>query len=258
MVAVGKLLAVGLFGEQSHSRRVLASVAAEQLVRVERKILLELYFADLHVVDFGGHFVHAVSRGDGYGVVHFRFAEYPVNQIYRFVRAVAHEDAFHRDALDLRKACLERLLARVGVAVDSVVVRIFVGVEGYAQLGALVIVARGGVGREVADILPYEIAYVHDLSVCAAGAEFVSATVCRPFGDGSLPVLHCFVRPRLLGPAAGRLLRWAITGFRSWRRFHSSFRSRSVTAFLCAPSPSAAAIVSITPPIRCNPAGEIS
>ena len=160
----------------------------EQLVRVERKILLELYFADLHVVDFGGHFVHAVSRGDGYGVVHFRFAEYPVNQIYRFVRAVAHEDAFHRDALDLRKACLERLLARVGVAVDSVVVRIFVGVEGYAQLGALVIVARGGVGREVADILPYEIAYVHGLSVCAAGAEFVSAAVCRPFGDGSLPV----------------------------------------------------------------------
>lgn len=156
------------------------------------------------------------------------------------------------------RRALSRLLARVGVAVDSVVVRIFVGVEGYAQLGALVIVARGGVGREVADILPYEIAYVHGLSVCAAGAEFVSAAVCRPFGDGSVPVLHCFVRPCLLGPAAGRLLRWAITGFRSWRRFHSCFRSRSVTAFLCAPSPSAAAIVSITPPIRCNPAGEIS
>ena len=158
------------FGREAVARRVVRRAdkqqpgirvrRGEQFVRIEREPGFERDFAHFDVVDGGGHFVHAVGRGDRDGVVPSRFTENAEHQVDRFVRAVADEDPLRCDALDFGDAPFERLLVRVGVAVVSVFVGAFVGVEVDAQF-ALVLVPCGGIGGEAADIVSEECAYVH-------------------------------------------------------------------------------------------------
>ena len=140
MPAAGKALPVGLFGEQSHSRRVRSSAAASRAS------------AHLDVVDVGGDAVHAVGRGDRNGVVDARTAEDAVAEVDGLVAAVADEDLFFAHAFQRGDLLFEKLLMRVGVAVDTVVVGVFVGVEPRRDLSAGKLVAGRGVGFQRPDV----------------------------------------------------------------------------------------------------------
>ena len=133
--ARGKQLPVGLFGEQSSSSRVSPSVAASSCPLVEREVGLERNLAHRHVVDRGGHLVHAVSRRDRHGVVQSRLAENAECEIDRLVRSVADEYFLRGDALDFRQAPLEFALPRIGITVAAVVVGVLVRVEEDAEFG---------------------------------------------------------------------------------------------------------------------------
>ena len=94
----------------------------------------------------------AVGRCDRDCVVDARPAEDAVGQIDRLVAAVADEDTVGGDALACGEQFPQPLLARIGIAVDAVVVGTFVGVEPHVDALAAVLVACGGVGGERADV----------------------------------------------------------------------------------------------------------
>ena len=92
---------------------------------------LERHLAHGHIVDGSRHRIHAVSGGYGYHIVDTWLAKYAETEVDGLVAAVAHEHLFGRDALELCYLALQRLLVWVGVAVDAIVVRAFVGIEPY-------------------------------------------------------------------------------------------------------------------------------
>ena len=108
--------------------------------------------AHLDVVDVGGDAVHAVGRGDRNGVVDARTAEDAVAEVDGLVAAVADEDLLFAHAFQRGDLLFEELLMRVGVAVDTVVVGVFVGVEPRRDLSAGKLVAGRGVGFQRPDV----------------------------------------------------------------------------------------------------------
>ena len=121
----------------------------------QTEIGAERHLAQLHVVDVRRHAVHAVGGGDGHGVVETGLAENAEAEVDGFVATVAHKNLLGRQALDLREQRLELLLVRVGVAVHAVVVRTLVGIEPHGNVAALVVVAGGGVRRELAYVFAH-------------------------------------------------------------------------------------------------------
>ena len=148
MPAAGKALPVGLFGEQTGA----LVGGRQQGVGRKREVRAERDLAHLDVVDVGGDAVHAVGRGDRNGVVDARTAEDAVAEVDGLVAAVADEDLFFAHAFQRGDLLFEKLLMRVGVAVDTVVVGVFVGVEPRRDLSAGKLVAGRGVGFQRPDV----------------------------------------------------------------------------------------------------------
>ena len=145
MSAAGKALPVGLFGEQSHSSLVRSSAAASRASTGRA-------YSSLDVVDVGGDAVHAVGRGDRDGVVDAGAAEDAVGEVDGLVAAVADEDLLPAHSFQGGDALFQILLVRVGVAVDPVLVGVFVGVEPCRYLPAGIFVAGRGVGFQRPDV----------------------------------------------------------------------------------------------------------
>ena len=124
----------------------------QQGVGRKREVRAERDLAHLDVVDVGGDAVHAVGRGDRNGVVDARTAEDAVAEVDGLVAAVADEDLFFAHAFQRGDLLFEELLMRVGVAVDTVVVGVFVGVEPRRDLSAGKLVAGRGVGFQRPDV----------------------------------------------------------------------------------------------------------
>ena len=124
----------------------------EQPFDRQREVVAERHFAQFNVVDGRRDAVHAVGRCDRDRVVDARPAEDAVGQIDRLVAAAADEDTVGGDALACGEHFPQPLLARIGIAVDAVVVGTFVGVEPHVDALAAVLVACGGVGGERADV----------------------------------------------------------------------------------------------------------
>ncbi len=126
-------------------------------VRVQR------HGTELHVVDFGADLIHAVSRHGSHDIVHPRTAENPVHEVDGLVRTVAQENLFLGHALDGGKLLLDLPLTRVRIAVETIVVGVFVGVDTHACLAAE-LVARAAVGSECLNVRPHQFAQIHILS----------------------------------------------------------------------------------------------
>ena len=72
-----------------------------------------------------------------------------VEPLVEYIAAAADEDTVGGDALACGEHFPQPLLARIGIAVDAVVVGTFVGVEPHVDALAAVLVACGGVGASV-------------------------------------------------------------------------------------------------------------
>ena len=126
----------------------------QQRVGRQREVGAQRHLAHLHVVRVGRHAVHAVGRGNRNRVVPARTAEDPVGQVDRLVAAVAEENPALAHPLQRGDPPLQLPLVRIRVAVQPVVVGVFVGVEPRRDLPAGVLVARRGVGFQGPDVRP--------------------------------------------------------------------------------------------------------
>ena len=124
----------------------------EQFVDREREVFAERDFAHLDIVDIGRDAVHAVGRGDRDGIVDTGAAEDAVGEVDGLVAAVTDEDLCFAHAFQGGDFLFEDLLVRVGVAVDAIVVGVFVGVEPGRNFPAGIFVAGRGVGFQRPDV----------------------------------------------------------------------------------------------------------
>ena len=135
--------------------RVLVA-GRQQAFRRQREIIrVECHLSQCHIIRCRRHFIHAIRRRDGHGVVDAGAAENPKAEVDGFVTSVAHENLLNADSLYFRNQCLERFLVWVGVSVDTVLIRTLVGIEPNRNVAALIVVAGSGVGGEGQNIWPH-------------------------------------------------------------------------------------------------------
>ena len=147
----GKTVARGVVGRTEEEQLAVFVGLCQQTLRREGEVVVQLHFAQRHIVDVGRHAVHAVAGTDGDGVVHARDAEDAEAEVDGLVAAVADEDTVRADALESGDARLQGFLTGVGIAVVAIVEGIFVGVEENADV-SFIFIACGGVGGQRGDV----------------------------------------------------------------------------------------------------------
>ena len=73
----------------------------EEFVGIELETFLQAYCAIFHIVDVGTYAIHAVGGFDGHHIIYLGFGEATIHEVDGFVAAIAEEDIFCRNALDL-------------------------------------------------------------------------------------------------------------------------------------------------------------
>ena len=139
--------------EEDHLRALVTG--GEQCLRIQVEIRVQPEGTDGDVVDGRRDAVHAVARGHDDRIVLSGFAEDSENQVDSLVAAVPEEEVLHRNSLDAADLGLQDGLVRVGVAVVTVFIGTFVGIQEDAD-GAVVFVACGRIRRQGRDVGPDE------------------------------------------------------------------------------------------------------
>ena len=85
-----------------------------------------------------------------------RFAEYAVDKVYGLITSVSQKNLAGVYALMTRKLCLERLLQGIGITVESLIVRAFIGIQKHMRVSTLKFVTGTAIWLQCPYILSYK------------------------------------------------------------------------------------------------------
>ena len=119
----------------------------EQVLLINREVVVEACRAILYIVYVGAHTIHSVGGVDGDYIVDAGTAEYAIGYVDALIASHSEEYAVGRNSANFSEAALHLQLQGVGIAVKAVDAAVFVGIEPCESFAG-VFVAGACVGRE--------------------------------------------------------------------------------------------------------------